>query len=103
MDLRTRRILIISGAVVVVGFIALLVFYFLVPKAPSTQHSDKTVIIDNYTDYNRNISSNSYGVLGNYLYEFIKNPDKGVYHASIVEGSYTYSSTSWFSKFIVKL
>ncbi len=103
MDARAKKIIIITGVVFIVSVIGLLLFYFLVPKTPSNQRSDKTVIIDNYTDYTSHISSDSFGVLGNDLYRFIKNPSQGVYHASIVDGSYKYSSTSWFSNFTVKL
>jgi len=103
MDTRAKKILIIAGSVFAVLVVAFLVYYFFVPKYPSTQHSDKTVIIDNYTEYTKHISSDSFGYLGNYLYQFIKEPQKGVYHAEITEGSYSYASDSWFSKFIVKL
>lgn len=102
MDTRTKRILIIFGVIFIASCITL-VLYLLFPKLPSTQQSDKTVIIDNYSKYTDHISSNSMGSLGNYLYRFINNPDKGVYHADIVDGSYTYSPDSWFSKFVVKL
>jgi hypothetical protein len=103
MDTRTKKILIITGTLIAIGFIVVLLVYLLVPKVPSNQRSDKTVIIDNYADYTSKISSDSFGVLGNDLYRFIKNPNMGVYHATIVDESYTYSSTSWFSKFTVKL
>ena len=103
MDERTKRILFIYGALFAIGIVIVLLFYFLVPKNPGTQASDKTVIIDNYRDYTKNISSDSFGILGNNLYRFIKNPNKGVYHATIVDGSYTYAADSWFSKFIVQL
>lgn len=102
MDIRAKRILIIFGVIFIAGCIAL-VFYLLSPKLPSTQQSDKTVIIDNYSDYTDHISSDSFGMLGNFLYRFIDKPDKGVYHATIVDGTYTYASDSWFSKFTVKL
>lgn len=102
MDLRTKKAVIVSGIIFLIGFIAV-VIYLLLPKPPSTQNSDKTVIIDNYADYTERISSDSFGMLGNYLYRFIDKPEKGVYHGEIVEGSYTYASDSWFSKFIVKL
>lgn len=100
---RGKRIIIISGIAFVALVVGLLVFYFISSGNPSTQKSDKTVVIDNYKDYTRYISSDSYGYLGNYLYEFIKDPKQGVYHAEITEGSYSYDSKSWFSKFIVKL
>lgn len=103
MDIRIRRIVIISSVVLFLGLIALLVFYFLNPKLPSTQYSDKTVIIDNYSEYTRYISSDSFGYLGNYLYDFIRDPNQEVYHATIVDGSYSYSPDSWFSKFTVNL
>lgn len=103
MDLRNRRLIIISGIVFAVIVIAMVAVYFFIPKTPSTQDSDKTVIIDNYSKYTEHISEASFGYLGNYLYEFIKNPTKGVYHATIVDDSYTYASDSWFSKFIVKV
>lgn len=103
MDTRTKRIFIISGIVFGVGIIALLLFYFLTPKLPSTQDADKTVVIDNYTDYTSHISPDSFGYLGNYLYTFIKNPSEGVYHATIVNDSYRYSPDSWFSTFTVNL
>jgi len=103
MDPRVKRTVIISGSIFIVVTIALIIYFLVVPKVPSTQNSDKTVIIDNYTDYTKNISSDSFGHLGNYLYNFIQKPSQGVYHATITEGSYDYSSDSWFSHFIVKL
>lgn len=103
MDTRLKRILVITGVIFTAGIIALLVFYFITPRPPATQNSDKTVIIDNYSKYTNHISSDSFGYLGNYLYEFIKNPKQGMYHATVVDNSYTYSSESWFSKFTVQL
>lgn len=103
MDMRTKRIFIISSIVFALGIIAVVVFYFLTPKLPSTQNSDKTVIIDNYAKYTRYISSDSFGTLGNNLYRFIDKPSQGVYHAAIVEETYTYAQDSWFSEFTVKL
>jgi hypothetical protein len=102
MDIRAKRILIVFGVIFIAGCIAL-IFYLLSPKLPSTQQSDKTVIIDNYTEYTEHISSDSFGSLGNYLYRFINKPDKGVYHAEVIEGTYTYASDSWFSKFTVRV
>lgn len=103
MDTRAKKIVIVSSIIFIVGSLALLLFYFLTPKLPSTQKSDKTVIIDNYAKYTSHISSDSFGNLGNYLYDFIRDPSKGVYHGEITDGSYSYDSNSWFSKFIVKL
>ena len=103
MDLRAKRVLTIAGvafAIITIGFV---LFYILTPKLPSTQLSDKTVVIDNYRDYTKYISSDSLGILGNYLYNFINKPTKGVYHARIIDESYSYSSESWFSKFVVQL
>lgn len=102
MDTQTKRTFIIAG-IIGVGLIVMLFIYLLIPKLPSTQNSDKTVIIDNYADYTQHISSDSFGHLGNYLYEFIAEPSQGVYHATIVADSYTYSAESWFSKFVVQL
>ncbi len=102
MDTRTRKIFITAGIVFVVAVVAMVV-YALIPKNPSTQDSDKTVIIKNYSKYTDHISADSFGYLGNYLYKYIKDPKKGVYNATIVDGSYTYSKDSWFSRFVVKL
>lgn len=101
MEPRAKRTLIIVGAIFAVISIAALIYAFFAPKLPATQNSDKTVIIDNYTDYTQHISSDSFGYLGNYLYEFIDKPEKGIYHAEIVSGSYSYAKDSWFSKFTV--
>ena len=103
MDTRTKRIVIIAGVIFFIAIIGLLVYAFFIPKVPSTQYSDKTVIIDNYSKYSSHISSDSFGYLGNHLYRFIKNPNKSVYHATIVDNSYSYAPESWFSKFSVKL
>ncbi|MDB5179826.1 MAG: hypothetical protein JWN12_458 [Candidatus Saccharibacteria bacterium] len=103
MDTRKKRILIIAIIVFIIGSIAGIVYYMVTPRLPSTQDSTKTVIIDNYSDYTGHISSNSFGTLGNYLYRFIQKPSQGVYHATIVDKSYTYAPDSWFSNFIVKL
>ena len=103
MDTRLKRIITIAAIIFIIGSIASIIYFIVVPRLPSTQNSDKTVIIDNYKDYTRRISSDSFGQLGNYLYNFIKEPNQGVYHASISDGSYDYSSTSWFSTFIVKM
>lgn len=103
MDTRVKRIIAVSGVVFLAAIVGALVFYFLSPKHPATQTSDKTVIIDNYADYTEHISSDSFGYLGNYLYGFIDNPKQGVYHATIVDGSYSYASDSWFSKFVVEV
>jgi len=103
MNTRSRRIVIMAAIIFIVGSIASIIYFIVTPKLPSTQNSDKTVIIDNYKEYTKNISSNSFGYLGNYLYKFMQKPSQGVYHASISEESYTYSSTSWFSTFIVKV
>jgi hypothetical protein len=99
----TRRKRILTIAIIIVGSIAAIVYFLVIPRLPSTQKSNNTVIIDNYSDYTSNISSNSFGTLGNYLYSFIQKPSKGVYHGTIVDKSYTYASDSWFSNFIVKL
>lgn len=101
MDQRKKRIVVVGISLFIIASIISIVYFFIIPKLPSTQHSDKTVIIDNYANYTKHISSDSFGNLGNYLYRFIKNPSKGVYHASITDGSYTYDSKSWFSKFEV--
>ena len=61
----------------------------------------KTVIIKNSAQYTSHISSESFIDLGEYLYNFIKEPREDVYYATIVDGSYTYSATSWFSEFTV--
>lgn len=103
MDPRKKRILIIAVIVFIIGSIAAIVYYSVIPKHPSTQDSTKTVIIDNYAKYTNHISSDSFGTLGNNLYRFIQKPSQDVYHATIVDGSYTYSSDSWFSNFIIKL
>ncbi|MBC7565066.1 hypothetical protein H7100_02460 [Candidatus Saccharibacteria bacterium] len=103
MNTRAKKILIAAVAVFIIGSIAAIIYFLVVPRLPSTQQSDKTVIVDNYTDYTGHISPDSFGTLGNYLYRFIKTPGKGVYHATIVDTSYTYSSDSWFSRFVVKL
>lgn len=103
MDIRSKQKLVIAGIVFVVGIVALLAFYFINSRPPATQYSDKTVIIDNYSGYTSHISPDSFGYLGNYLYEFIKEPKQGVYHAIIVDNSYNYSSLSWFSEFTVQL
>jgi hypothetical protein len=103
MDIRLKQKLVIAGAIFTVAIVVFLVVYALMPRPPATQYSDKTVIIDNYASYTEHISSESFGYLGNYLYEFIKDPEKGVYNATIVDNSYTYSPESWFSKFTVKL
>lgn len=103
MNIRSKRMLIIAIIIFVIGAIGLIVYFVATPKSPSTQDANKTVIIDNYANYNSNISSNSFGTLGNYLYRFIQKPSQSVYHATIVDGSYAYASDSWFSHFIVKL
>ena len=68
MDIRAKRIVIITSVIFTIGVIGMVLFYFLVPKIPSTQFSDKTVIIDNYAKFTKYISSDSMGSLGNYLY-----------------------------------
>lgn len=103
IDPRTKKKLILVGAILAVGIIATIIYAVLAPKLPGTQASDKTVIIDNYRDYTSHISSDSFGHFGNSLYEYIENPNKGIYHASIVDGSYSYDPDSWFSTFVVKL
>lgn len=103
MNTRAKRILIITAVIFIIGSIASIVYFLVTPRLPSTQDSNKTVIIDNYSHYTSYISSDSFGTLGNYLYRFIQKPSQSVYHAAIVDGSYTYSSDSWFSNFIVKL
>jgi len=103
MNTRARRIIIIIVIVFIIGSIASIAYFLVTPRLPSTQYSDKTVIIDNYSDYTSHVSSDSFGSLGNYLYRFIQKPSQGVYHGVIVDGSYTYSLDSWFSNFIVKL
>jgi hypothetical protein len=103
MDTRTRKIIILSTVVFIALCVTLIVVALVVNKGPGTQKSKETVVIDNYSKYTDHISSDSFGNLGNYLYRFIKDPSESVYHATIADGSYTYSSTSWFSEFIVKL
>lgn len=103
MDTRAKRTAIIAIIAFVVVSIAAIIYFLLVPKIPSTQQSSKTVIIDNYTQYTTHISPDSFGNLGNFLYGFINHPTKSVYHGTIVDKSYSYSSDSWFSTFIVKL
>lgn len=101
MNTRAKRILIISVIVFIIGSIASIIYFSLLPKLPSTQDSTETVIIDNYADYTEHISSDSFGQLGNYLYRFIETPTESTYHATITDGSYNYSSDSWFSNFTV--
>lgn len=103
MNTRAKRIFTVSIIAFIVILIASVVYFLFAPKTPSTQNSDKTVIIDNYSEYTSHISADSFGYLGNYLYGFINEPSQGVYHATIVDGSYTYDSDSWFSTFTVKL
>lgn len=103
MNTRTKRILTIAIIIFIIGSIAAIVYFLVTPKHPSTQDLHKTVLIDNYADYTSHISSDSFGTLGNYLYRFIPKPSQDVYHATIVDKSYTYASDSWFSNFIVKL
>lgn len=103
MNLRTKRIVLIAIVVFVIGSIISIVYFLLAPRLPSNQRANDTVIIDNYTDYTSHISSDSFGQLGNNLYRFIQKPSQKVYHATITDGSYTYSPDSWFSKFTVKL
>ena len=103
IDPRAKKKLLLIGAILAVGIIAIIVYAALTPKLPGTQASEKTVIIDNYSKYTRYISSDSFGNFGNTLYRYIDNPTKSVYHASIVDDSYSYDSDSWFSTFIVKL
>ncbi len=102
MDKQFKRVVTILIVVFTVLIIVAIV-YALIPKKPSTQASDKTVIIQNYSQYTEHISPDSFGYLGNYLYKFIKEPSKGIYEANIVANSYTYTSNSQFSNFIVKL
>ena len=101
--MRNKRLLVIGGIVFAIIIAVMLIIYFFIPKLPSTQNSERTVIIDNYAKYTQHISADSFGYLGNYLYEFIEEPDKSVYHATIVDGSYTYAPESWFSKFTIKV
>jgi|GEM_PF-5460987 len=103
MDIRAKRTIIAIIIAFIVLCAAAVIYFFLAPKTPSTQNSDKTVIIDNYTEYTEHISRDSFGYLGNYLYKFIHSPKQGVYHGEIAEGSYTYDQDSWFSDFIIKL
>lgn len=103
MDPRAKKIIIIASVIFIACSISAVLFYALSPKLPSTQFSDKTVILDNYSKFTTHISPDSFGSLGNYLYEYIEKPTKGVYHATISEESYEYSSQSWFSKFNVVL
>jgi hypothetical protein len=103
MDTRSKRILTIAVIVFIIGSIAAIVYFLVAPKHSSTQDLHNTVIIDNYSGYTSHISSNSFGTLGNNLYRNIQKPTLDVYHATIVDGSYTYSSDSWFSSFIIKL
>lgn len=103
MDTQKKQVLIVIGVLFGLMSIAFILFALLVPRLPSTQLSDKTVIIDNYASYTERISSDSLGLLGNHLYNFINKPSQGVYHARIVDGTYSYSSSSWFSKFVVQV
>jgi hypothetical protein len=103
MDTRRKRLLIIAVIVFIIGSIAAIIYYSVTPRLPSNQNSHHTVIIDNYADYTGHISSTSFGTLGNNLYRFIQKPSQDVYHATIVDGSYTYSSDSWFSNFTLNL
>lgn len=103
MNIRRKRLLIIAIIVFVVGSIAAIIYYSGVQRYPSTQELHKTVVIDNYANFTTHISSDSFGTLGNNLYRNIQKPNLDVYHATIVDGSYTYSSDSWFSNFILKL
>lgn len=103
MDTRTRKIFILSTIAFIALCVALVVVALFINTGPSTQRADKTVIIDNYSEYTEHISADSFGSLGNYLYRFIKDPTQSVYHAEISAGSYTYASDSWFSEFVVKL
>lgn len=103
MDTYTRKRVVLFITVFIIASITIIVVALFINRGPSTQKSDKTVVIDNYSRYTQHISADSFGDLGNYLYRFIKNPNKGIYHAEVVDNSYTYSSASWFSDFIVKL
>lgn len=103
MNTRAKRILIITAAIFIIGSIASVIYFLVSPKLPSTQDLNETVIIDNYANYTDRISSDSFGQLGNYLYRFIEKPSNNTYHATITDGSYTYSSDSWFSNFTVKI
>lgn len=100
MDNRAKKILLIYGGIIGVLVIAAVVF-LLLPKLPSTQNSEETVIIDNFADYTEHISADSFGILGNYLYTFINKPSEKVYHAEVVENSYTYNKNTRLSKFTV--
>lgn len=100
---RGKRILIIASIVFGVIVVGLLLYFFIASRYPSTQYAEKTVIIDNYKDYTEHISPGSFGYLHNYLYEFIKDPSKPIYHAEISNNSYSYNKDSWFSKFVVKV
>lgn len=101
MDPNKKRLVIILISIFLLVVIGLVVYYFITSRYPSTQRSDETVFIDNYTSYTEHISADSFGYLGNYLYEFIDTPSKGVYHAMIVDETYTYNDENWFSKFDV--
>jgi len=103
MDTRRKQILTVVIVIFVIGFITAIIYFLVTPRLPSTQASHETVIIDNYADYTNNISSDSFGLLGNNLYRNIKKPSQDVYHATIVDGSYSYSKDSWFSDFTVTL
>lgn len=103
LDPQKKRVIIIGIVILSIVSIVSIVYFLVTPKLPIGQQSDKTVIIDNYADYTKYISSKSFGSLGNYLYRFIHEPDKGVYHAEIVKDSYSYASDSWFSTFNVKV
>lgn len=103
MNRKALLLFTIPAVVFIVISIALVVYFLSIPKIPPNQAKDKTVIIENFSDYTAHISPNSFGDLGNDLYRYIQNPSKSVYYASIVDGSYNYSAESWFSTFIVKL
>ncbi len=103
MNRKALLILIVTAAIFIIISVVLVIYFASIPKIPPTQTADKTVIIDNFSDYTTYISPESFGYLGNDLYRYIKDPTKSVYHASIVDGSYKYSPESWFSTFTVKL
>ena len=82
-------------------FIILPIVLFLLSNKALTE--SKVVVIDNSSDHSKNISSSAFSNLGSFLYNFINNPDQEIYHGTIKEGSYSYSSSTWFSRFIVEL
>ena len=98
MNNSTKKAVIIIGGVFAIGIVLLLLIFFFTNK---TETRTKTVTIKNSSQYTSHIAPESFIELGDYLYNFIDNPDKEVYNATVVDGSYSYSTTSWFSEFTV--